>query len=75
MDFGDSFFYIILAIFVIIVLIALLIFFVQWLISFRTEYRYIQNEINRTYGREQRYWKRQKRRLLLSLIPFVRYYR
>ncbi len=75
MNLGDSFFYVILAIFIIIILIALLIFFVQWIIGFRTEYRYIQNEINRTYGREKKYWKGQKRRLLLSLIPFVRYYR
>ena len=72
---GDTLFYFVTAIFVFIIFIALLIFFVQWIISFRTEYRYVKNEINRTYGREKQYWKRQKRRLLLSIIPFVRYYR
>ncbi len=32
----------------------------------------INREIGRTSGEEQRYWKRQKRRLWLSLLPFYR---
>jgi|GEM_PF-2536565 len=72
---GDTLFYLAAAIFALIIIVAILISFVQWIIGFRTEYRYIKNEINRTYGREKKYWIRQKRRLILSVIPFVRYYR
>lgn len=75
MNTEDTVFNLILIIFIAIVLIAILAFFIQWIIAFRTEYRYVQNEINRTYGREKKYWQRQKRRLLLSIIPFIRYYR
>lgn len=33
---------------------------------------YINLEIGRTVGAEQKYWKRKKRRLWLSLLPFYR---
>lgn len=33
---------------------------------------YINREIRRTSGAEQKRWKREKRRLLLSLLPFYR---
>ena len=38
--------------------------------SFRKELNYINSEIRRTTGGEQARWKRAKKRLLLSLIPF-----
>ena len=38
--------------------------------SFNKELRYINGEIERTIGSEQARWKRARRRLLLSLIPF-----
>lgn len=45
---------------------ALIVKFAMWL-------KYLNSEIGRTDGSERRYWKRQKRRLWLSIIPFVRY--
>lgn len=41
--------------------------------DFTRELRYLNAEIDRTEGAERRYWIRQRRRLWLSLIPFVRY--
>lgn len=41
--------------------------------DFAGELRYLNNEIRRSMGEEQRYWIRQRRRLWLSLIPFVKY--
>lgn len=37
------------------------------------ELKYLNYEIKRTEGKERRYWIRRKRRLWLSLIPFVKY--
>ncbi len=41
--------------------------------EFSRELKYLKCEINRTEGRERRYWIRRKRRLWLSLIPFIKY--
>lgn len=41
--------------------------------DFSKELKYINCEIERTDGEEQKYWIRQRRRLWLSLIPFVKY--
>lgn len=41
--------------------------------AFLHELRYLNQEIARTEGREQQHYMRRKKRLLLSLIPFVRY--
>ena len=40
--------------------------------NFRRELKYIKVEIARTDGGERRYWKHQKKKLWLSLIPFYR---
>lgn len=63
----------IVAIIGIVFLIAILVGIAMWWNDFSQELRYLNNEIRRTDGAEQRHWKRQKRRLWLSLIPFVRY--
>lgn len=47
--------------------------FVPWLRDFRRELRYINMEIERNEGRERERWIRRKRRLKLSIIPFIRY--
>ena len=47
--------------------------FISWLDEFQQELRYLNNEIGRTSGKERKRWKARKRRLLLSLLPFVRY--
>ena len=47
----------------------------DWIVWFRKELKYINTEIERNdhNKREQARWKRRKRRLLMSLIPFVPY--
>lgn len=40
--------------------------------TFSRELDYINREIGRTNGGEQKYWKREKRRLWLSLLLFCR---
>ena len=39
---------------------------------FREDLYYINLEIHRSTGEERNYWKREKRRLWLSLLPFYR---
>ncbi len=63
-------FILIIAIPLIFVLLVGLIFRLS---EFSRELKYLNCEINRTYGSERRYWIRKKRRLWLSLIPFVKY--
>ena len=41
--------------------------------DFSQELKYLNNEIGRTTGAERRHYIRQRRRLWLSLIPFVKY--
>ena len=55
-----------------IVALAIAAPYLNW---FRHELKYINTEIerNKENEREQNRWKRRKRRLLLSLIPFVPY--
>lgn len=65
--------WLLVAIIGIVFLIAILVGIAMWWNDFSQELRYLNNEIRRTDGAEQRHWKRQKRRLWLSLIPFVRY--
>ena len=57
-------------------ILALFVFasvFIPWLLAFRREMRYINMEIQRNHGRERERWIRRKKRLWLSLFPFVRY--
>ena len=59
--------FVILALPIIIVLTAIRIS------GFIQELRYLNTEIARTTGEARRRWLRLRRRLWLSLIPFVRY--
>lgn len=52
-----------------IILYGLCSFFVE----FSRELRYLNMEIGRTTGAERRHYIQQRRRLWLSLIPFVKY--
>ena len=54
-------------------LILLLFGLVSFINDFSSELRCLNNEIERTTGAERRHWIRQRRRLWLSLIPFVKY--
>ena len=54
-------------------LLLILVGLVSFINDFSSELRYLNNEIRRTTGAERRHWIRQRRRLWLSLIPFVKY--
>ena len=41
--------------------------------DFTKELRFLNMEIGRTDGEERTYWKRRRRRLWLSLLPFINY--
>lgn len=52
--------------------IALFVALIKKISSFSEELNYTNIEIGRTEGAEREYWKRKKRRLWLSLLPFCR---
>ena len=56
-----------------IILFGLLVGLCIFINDFSHKLKYLNCEIKRTDGFERRYWKRQKRRFWLSLIPFVKY--
>jgi len=65
-------------IYLIVILIAVsfpfvLIAAVRMLNDFSCELKYLNCEISRTKGAEQKHWRRVRRKLWLSLIPFVKY--
>lgn len=41
--------------------------------GFLRELRYLNSEVQRNVGAERRYWVRRRRRLWLSLLPFIKY--
>lgn len=53
-------------------LIGFLTSLVQWIMGLQSELRYLNMEIRRTEGREQQYYRKERRRLLLSWLPFIR---
>ena len=60
----------VIAVPVIISLIAGVCKFINY---FSQELKYLNSEIKRTSGSERAYWIRQRRKLWLSIIPFVKY--
>lgn len=70
---GDYVIYIIVAALAAFLLLMIIVRFAMWLQAFLMELRYLNKEIERTAGAERQRWIRRKKRLLLSLIPFVRY--
>ena len=53
--------------------VILLVGSVFFLNDFSRELKYLNNEIKRTEGAERAHWIRMRRRLWLSLFPFIRY--
>lgn len=47
--------------------------FLKWWKNFREELEDIRYEINISKGREREWWIRRRRRLWLSVLPFVKY--
>ena len=64
---------VIVAPFLAVLAIFILVAFVQYIDTIRHELRLINLEIGRTSGKEKRYWKRRRRRLIWSILPFVKY--
>ena len=60
---------IVVAIFLVLIIVKLTMYFLE----FARELRYLNCEIGRTTGERLEHFKKQKRRLWLSLIPFVKY--
>lgn len=73
MNENDTGLYLLLGIFVAFILILLIVWLAMFINNFSRELRYIKNEIRRNDGEEKKHWLRRKRRLWLSLIPFVKY--
>lgn len=69
----DNEFWILVGIIAIPILLGLLVGLCLFINDFSQELRYLNNEIRRTDGAERRHWIRRRRRLWLSLIPFVKY--
>ena len=67
----------VLGILVIILMLAVVVILcsMPWIAWFRQELKFLNIEIERNSHnpREQARWKRRKRRLLLSLLPFYKY--
>ena len=70
---SDSTTDLLLGIVIAFILLILFIRAVSYFYDFSQELKYLNNEINRTHGGERRYWLHKRRRLWLSLIPFVKY--
>ncbi|MBR3691321.1 MAG: hypothetical protein IKL89_01305 [Clostridia bacterium] len=56
-----------------VILVSLIGWFVTRLVRVLKMMKTINLEIARNRGAERRYWKARRRRLLLSLFPFVRF--
>lgn len=67
---GEHYWIIGLAILLVPVLLVRFAFFFN---DFSRELRFLNNEIGRTTGHERKHWLRRRRRLWLSIIPFVKY--
>ena len=65
--------YLLIGIIGIFFLILLLFGSVQFLSGFSDELKYLNTEINRTRGKERRYWKHRTNRVWLSLLPCIKY--
>ena len=70
---NDSALYWLFGIVALAVLLLLIIGTAQFINDFSRELKYVNIEINRSRGSERRHWIRRRRRLWLSLLPFVKY--
>ena len=50
--------------------VAILVTLISKIHNFSRELRFLNREIQRTEGEECQHWKRERRRLWLSLLPF-----
>ena len=70
---SDTLIVLVIVIIAIMAISALMVGMVSSMNSFSRELRYLNREIKRSYGVERKHWLRRRRRLWLSLLPFVKY--
>lgn len=70
---NDVGFYMIFGIVIVFLLVVLIVAFARWVHEFRRELRCLNADIRRTQGKEQEHWIQMRRKLWLSILPFVRY--
>ena len=70
---SDTLIVLVIVIIAIMAISALMVGVVSSMNSFSRELRYLNREIKRSYGAERKHWLRRRRRLWLSLLPFVKY--
>ena len=68
----DPFTNVLLAIVIAFFAVLILVGLTMKINEFSHELDYLNREIARTEGAERKHWKREKRRLWLSLLPFFR---
>lgn len=73
MDQLNPLLYILIALLVLTLLVSAIVKIVFVVKNIKATLAYLNIEIGRTEGEEKEYWKKRKRQLLLSLIPFVKY--
>ena len=69
----DTLLYLLIGVAILVFIIPAFIGLLAFFNSSSRELKYINCEIHRNTGAERQYWIRKKRRLWLSLIPFVKY--
>ena len=60
---------------IVFIIVALAVLWLIWMLlrpSFFRDMRYLNTEITRTHGEEREKWIQHRKRLLLTMIPFVR---
>ncbi len=70
---SDTVLYALIGVIALFFLILLVVGGVSFCNRFLREMKFINNEILRTRGVERQHWMRRKRRLWLSLLPFIKY--
>ena len=56
-----------------VVLFIIMVYLISSLSFLQKELKYLNNEIARNSGKEREYWIKRKRKLFLSLLPFIKY--
>ena len=65
--------YLFINLFIVIIFALILAKLIIFFVDFSRQLKSINFEIKRTSGSVRRYWIKKKRRLWLSLIPFIKY--
>lgn len=65
--------YLLVGVTILFVLLTLIAYLVPFFVEFKKELDYLNMEIKRTTGEGKKVWLRRRRKLWLSLIPFVRF--